>query len=113
MSPLFQTTHVIVCLQNGVPSIRITSLYGFQPSSVVFGSKTATLEQDHKYLWVPDMKCPFVHSKKNVISTRITSLYRSQPSSVVFACKTTTSGPELQVSIGTTLHLSFCACKTA
>ena len=64
MSPWFQTTPVIVCLQNGVPSIRITSLYGFQPSSVVFGCKTATLEQDNKYLWVPDMKCPFVHAKQ-------------------------------------------------
>ena len=64
MSPWFQTTPVIVCLQNGVPSIRITSLYWFQPSSVVFGCKTATLEQDNKSLWVPDMKCPFVHAKQ-------------------------------------------------
>ena len=64
MSPWFKTTHVIVCLQNGVPSIGITSLYGFQPSSVVFGCKTATLEQDNKYLLVPDMKCPFVHAKE-------------------------------------------------
>ena len=48
----------------------------------------------------------------SVISTRITSLYRSQPSSVVFACKTETFGPELQVSMGTRPHLSFCAWKT-
>ena len=51
--------------------------------------------------------------QNSVISTRITSLYGSQASSVVFACKTATSGPELQVSIGTTLLLSLCTCKTA
>ena len=51
---------------------------------------------------------------KNIVSgSRITSLYGSQPSSVVFTCKTVTFGPELQVSMGTTPHLSFCARKTA
>ena len=48
----------------------------------------------------------------SVISIRITSLYGSQPSSVLFACTTGTFGPELQVSIGTRRHLSFCACIT-
>ena len=51
--------------------------------------------------------------QNNVISTGITSLYGSQPSSVVFACKTGTFEPELQVSMGPRLHLSFCARKTA
>ena len=50
--------------------------------------------------------------QNSVISTRITSLYGSLTSSVIFACKTATSGPEIQVSMGTTPHLSFCACKT-
>ena len=40
------TSPVILCMQNSVPSIRITSLYGCQPSSVVFGCKTATLGPD-------------------------------------------------------------------
>ena len=51
--------------------------------------------------------------QSSVITTRITSLYESQIPPVVFACKTTTFGPELQVSMGTRRHLSFCACKTA
>ena len=51
--------------------------------------------------------------QNSVISTRNSSLYGSQPSSVVFACKTATFGPELQVSICTRPHLSFCALKTA
>ena len=31
-----------LCMQNNVISVRITSLYGSQPSSVVFACKTAT-----------------------------------------------------------------------
>ena len=33
---------VILCLQNGVPTISFTSFYGFQPSFVVFGLITGT-----------------------------------------------------------------------
>ena len=50
--------------------------------------------------------------QNSVISTRNTSLYGSQPSSVVFVHKGATFGPELYVSMGPTLHLSFCECKT-
>ena len=45
--------------------------------------------------------------------TRITSLCGSKTSPVVFAFKTGTSGPELQVSMGSSPHLWFCALKTA
>ena len=51
--------------------------------------------------------------QNSVICTSNTSLYGSQPSSVVFATKTATCGPELQVSTGPRLHLSFCTCNTA
>ena len=45
--------------------------------------------------------------------TRINRLQWSQTSSVVFACKTATFGSELQVSMGPTLRLWICECKTA
>ena len=45
--------------------------------------------------------------QNNVISIRITSLYGSQPSFVVFVYKTATLGPEIQVSMGPSLHLWF------
>ena len=147
-------------MQNSVISPRVPSLYGYQPTSVVFGCKTARfapelhasvgprphllfcacktaclaleilvsmspsphllsliakqrlLVQNCKSLWVPDLTCRFVNAKQRV-STRITSLYGSQIPPVVFACKTTSFGPELQVSMGPSPHLSFCACKTA
>ena len=80
-----QNSPVLIYMQNSVPSIRITSLYGSQLSCVVFGCKTATLglelqvsvgprpllwllhakqrllNQNNKSLQVPDMTCHFVH----------------------------------------------------
>ena len=37
-----QTSPVVLCMNNGVISTRITSLYGSQPTSVVFTCITAT-----------------------------------------------------------------------
>ena len=75
-------------MQNIVISIRITSLYGFQSSSVVFASKTATLarglqvsmgpsphlwilhakqrllDQNYKSLWIPDFAYRLVNAKQ-------------------------------------------------
>ena len=79
------TSPVVLCIQNNV---RNTSLYGSQPSSVVFACKTATLAPelqvsmgpsphlwilrakqgllDHNYksLWVPDFAYRFVNAKQ-------------------------------------------------
>ena len=81
-------------MQNNMISIRNTSLYGSQLSSVVFAGKTATLGQELQVTMGP-------------------SPYGSQPLFVAFAFKTATLAPELQVSIGPRPHLSFCARKTA
>ena len=75
-------------IQNSAFSTRIASLYGSQPSSVVFALKTAPLapelkvsmgpsphlyflhaqqrllDQNYKSLWVTDLTCRFVHSKQ-------------------------------------------------
>ena len=93
-------------MQYSVINTGITCLYVSQPLSVVFGCKTASfgsefqismgssphlrflhakqwiLAQNYKSLWVPDLTCPLVQSKR-VICTRISSLYWFQPSSVV------------------------------
>ena len=76
-----QPSSVILCIQNSVFSIRITSLYGSQTSPMVF--------------------C----IQNSAFSSRIASLYGSQPSSVDFACKRATFGSELQVSMGPSPHL--------
>ena len=123
-------------MQNSVISIRITSLYGFQPSSVVLACKTAPFGQELQVSMGPSPHQCCVHAntdfwnritslyvsqtspvvlcmQNSVISIRKTGLYGSQPSSVAFACKTDTFWPELHVSIGLKPHLRFCACKTA
>ena len=75
-------------IQNSAFRTRIASLYGSQPSSVVFALETATLapefqvsmgrsphlwflhakqrllDQNYKSLWVPDLTCRFMHAKQ-------------------------------------------------
>ena len=72
-------------MQNNVISIRISSLSGFQPSFVVFASKTATLG-----------------TELQVSMGRTSHQW-------FFAFKTAPLAPELQVSLGPSSHLWFCA----
>ena len=44
--------------------IGITGLYVSQPSSVVFACKTATLDQNYKSLWVPDLTSHFANANQ-------------------------------------------------
>ena len=108
-----QPSSVVLCIQMCDFSIRITSLYGSQPSFVAFACKTATLGQNYKSLWVPAFICgfcmqnsdfririrslygsqtsPMVYCIQNSdFSTKIASLYGSQPSSVVLCITTAT-----------------------
>ena len=75
-------------------------------------AKQRLYDQNYKSLLVPTSPMGFCIQNGH-FSTRIASLYGSQPSSVVFACKKATFGSELQVSMGPSLHLWFCACNTA
>ena len=128
---------MLLCIQNRDFSIRNTSLYGSQHSSVALsihnsdimarinslsGSQTSPvvlcmqnnvistrITSIHGSQTSPVLLC----MQNNVISIRITSLHGSQPSSVVFACKTATFGSELLVSIGPRLRRLICESKTA
>ena len=68
-------------MQNNEISIRNTSPYGSQPSSVVFACKTATLGPELQVSMGP------------------------RPHLWFFALKTATLAPELQVSMGPNPHL--------
>ena len=74
-------------MQNNVISIRITSIYGSQPSFVVFACKTATLGPELQVSRGP------------------------RPHLWFFAFKTATLVPELQVSMGASPHLWFLHAK--
>ena len=110
----YQTSPVILCIQNSVISTRITSFNRFQPSSVVlciqnsglrtkiacfYGSQTSPVVLFMQY---SDLMTTIAHVfgsqtshvtfciQTSVPSIRIPSLYGSQPSSVVFGSKTAT-----------------------
>ena len=72
---------VALCIQKNVISIRITSLYGSQPSFVAFTFKTATLR--------PELPVSM----------------GARPHLWFFAFKTATLAPELEVSMGPSPHL--------
>ena len=75
-------------MQNSDFWIRISSLYGSQPSVVAFACKTATLGPELQVCMGPS------------------------PHQWSFAFKRATLAPELQVSMCPRPHLPFCACKT-
>ena len=104
-----QTTSMVLCMQNNVPSVRNTSVQGSQPSRVVFGCKTApygpekqvSMDPRHDLLlcecktallasdWLVSM-CPNPHlfvflMQYSAFWTRISSLYGSQTSFVVLS----------------------------
>ena len=75
-----QTWPVILCIQNSVISIRITSLYGPKPLSVAFACKPVPFGAELQVSIGPQTS-PVVWCLKNpVIFTRTTSLYGFQPS---------------------------------
>ena len=76
-------------MQNNVITISITSLYGYQPSSVVFAIKRATFGSE--------LQASMGHRFRLLICE----------------CKTACLDPELQVSMGPSPHLQFYAFTTA
>ena len=70
-------------MQNIVISTWNTSLYGSQPSSVVFACKTAPFSLEYKSLWVPDLTCRFVYAKQRDLHKNKKLIYGFQLSPVV------------------------------
>ena len=113
-----QTSPALVCNQNSVICIRISSLYWFKPSSVVLCLQNSDFMTRLKSLYGSQTSSVVLSTHNSVLSTRINRLYWFQPSPVVlcmqnsdfrtritclcgsktppvvFACKTASSGPE-------------------
>ena len=94
-------------IQNSDFSTRIASLYGSQPSSVVFACKTATLRPEllvsvgsRPHLW-------FFACKTATLRPKLQVPIGPRPHLLFYAVKTATLAPELQVSIGPSPHLWF------
>ena len=127
---------VILCLQNSVPSIRITSLYGFQSSSVVLACKTAPFGPESQVsmgprhhlsfcasntVWLvpellvsmtPALMCGFGMQNSH-FWTRITSLYGSQTSPVVLCMQNSVIRTRNTSLYGSQPTSVVFACKTA
>ena len=74
----FQTSPVVLCMQNGVISTRITSLYWSQPSFVVFACKTETFGPDLQVSIGPRPHLSFCSSKTaQFASEKLVSMARS------------------------------------
>ena len=126
-------------MKNSVICARMTSLYGFQPSSVALCMQNSNFRTSHTSLYGSQTSSAVLSTHNSVLSTRTIRLYGFQTSPVGFflcmqnsdfrtritsfcgsktppvdfALKTATSGPEQQVSIFPTHDLSFCACTSA
>ena len=97
-------------IQNSDFSTRMTSLYGYQPSPVVLCMQNRDFRTRLTILYGSQTSPVVLCLQNSVIST---SLYGFHTSSVIFGCKTATFGPELQVSMGPSSHLSSCEYTTA
>ena len=102
-----------LCTPNSVISTRITSLYGSQPSSVVFACKTAALGPESQVSMGPRYDLWFCAWKTAWLAPEILVSMGPSPDLRFCAFKRATLGPELHVSMGPRPYLWFCACKTA
>ena len=90
----YQTSPVVLYMQNRVINTRTTRLYGLQPSSVVLCIQNSDLRTKIARVYGSHTLTVIFCIQNSVPSTRITSLHGSQPSSLVFACKTAPFGTE-------------------
>ena len=90
----FQPSSVVLCMQNSDFRTRFTSLYGSQTSSLVLSTHNCGLSTRIKRLYGFQHSPVVLFIHNSDFRTRITSLCWSKTPPVVFACKTATSGPQ-------------------
>ena len=100
-------------MQNSVISIRITSLYGSHPSSVVFIFKTAHYGPELLVSMGPRPYLSFCECKTATLGPDLQVCIGPRPHLRFWAIITACLAQEQKVYIGSRPHLRFCACKTA
>ena len=90
----FQPSSVVLCFQNSHFMISLTSLYQSQTSSVVLSTHNSVLSIRINKLYWFQPSLVVLCMQNSDFRTRITSLCGSKTPPVIFACKTATSGPE-------------------
>ena len=107
----FQPSSVFFFMQNSDFMTRLTSLYGSQTSSVVLSKHNSVINTRIKRLYGFQPSPVVLCMQNSDFITWITSFYGSQPSSEVFVCKPETFGPKLHVSMCPSPHLWFLNAK--
>ena len=100
-------------MQNSVISIRITSLYGSHPSSVVFTFKTAHYGPELLVSMGPRPYLSFCPCKTATLGPDLQVCRGPRPHLRFWALITECFAQEQKGYIGSRTHLWFCACKTA
>ena len=98
---------MVFWIQTNVITIRITSLHGYQPSSVVFACKTITFESELQVSMCPRPHLSFCACKIAWVATELLFSMGPRPHLSFCACKPTWLASELLVSIGPTLICGF------
>ena len=80
----YQTSPVVLCMQNSVICTRIKRLYGFQLSLVLLCMQNSDFRTRITSLWRRIDRTCCLCKQNNDFWTRITSLYGSQTSPVIF-----------------------------
>ena len=106
----YQTSLIVLCVQNGVIYTRMTSLHWFQPSSVVLCLQNSDFKTRLTSLYGSQSSSVVLSTHKSVLST---DYMGSSPHLWFWVCKTATLGLELHVSMGPRRHLLFSVCWTA
>ena len=90
----FQHSSVVLCIQKSDFRTRIACLYGSQTSPVILCMQNSVPSIRITSLYGSQPSSVVLCVQKRDFRTRIALLYGSQPSSVDYACKTATFGPE-------------------
>ena len=83
----FQPSSVVLCWQNSDFRTRLTSLYGSQTSSVVLSTHNSVLSTRISRLYWFQLSPVVLCMQNSLLSIRITSLHGSQPSCVFLHAK--------------------------
>ena len=101
----YQTSPVILCIDNSVISTRNTCLCGPQTSSVVLCMQNSDFRTRLASLYGSQTSSVVLSLHISVLSTRTKRLYWFQPSPVFFTSKRAGLASELLVSMGPSPHL--------
>ena len=109
----FQPSSVVLCFENRDFSTRISSLCEFQHSPVVFCMQNGVFRTRLTSLYGSHTLFVVLSTHYGMLSTRISSPYGFQPSNVVLCLQNGDFWARITRLCGSQPHMWFCVCKQA